>query len=53
MILDLYTMRRQKEKCHLSWRSYCVKVSKWYSKKYAPDLSIIQPIEQAIYVKGL
>jgi hypothetical protein len=22
----------------------------WYNKKYAPDLSIIEPIEQAIYV---
>jgi len=21
----------------------------WYNKKYAPDLSIIEPIEQAIY----
>ena len=22
----------------------------WYNKNYAPDLSIIEPIEQAIYV---
>tara|TARA_B110000285_G_scaffold109097_1_gene123793 strand:+ start:1280 stop:1444 length:165 start_codon:yes stop_codon:yes gene_type:complete len=23
----------------------------WYSRKYAPDFSIIQPIEQAVYEK--